>query len=192
MNGLQVLRSLEAHHAMDAEEARHLEATHTFIKQRVSTWWRRSTQEGHVTASAWVLNAQYTSALLLHHAKLDRWLQPGGHIDGTDISPAHSALREAKEETGLNSLELAPMPLWDVDVHAIPANKNEPAHLHYDLRYLVISHDAAVTLSHESLGFRWVSLQDLISESTPSSLSRMARKARYLQHTGTVLVKLSV
>ena len=39
--------------------------------------------------------------LLIHHRKLDKWLPLGGHIE-LDEDPEQAALREAKEESGLD------------------------------------------------------------------------------------------
>ncbi len=148
-----------------------------FVEQNPQCWWKRSTREGHITASAWVLNAARTHALLLHHAKLDCWVQPGGHVDDDDASPQAGALREAREETGLASLELADATLFDVDVHRIPARGSEPAHLHYDLRYRIISPDDRVALSDESLGARWIALDELARLPFERSIARMAEKS---------------
>ncbi len=38
--------------------------------------------------------------LLIHHRKLDKWLPLGGHVE-LDEDPEQAALREAKEESGL-------------------------------------------------------------------------------------------
>jgi 8-oxo-dGTP pyrophosphatase MutT (NUDIX family) len=101
--------------------------------------WRRSTLQGHLTASAWIVDAASKRALLVHHKKLNRWLQPGGHIDDDDETILDAALREAQEETGLRDLEHISIhdstQLFDVDVHAIPARSDEPEHFHYDLRF---------------------------------------------------------
>lgn len=97
----------------------------------------RSNTPGHVTASAIVVNRS-GDVLLVHHRILDRWLQPGGHVEATDVSLPQAAMREAVEETGVRALELVePVPIH-VDVHAIPANpaKGEGPHWHYDVRYL--------------------------------------------------------
>jgi 8-oxo-dGTP pyrophosphatase MutT (NUDIX family) len=176
-----LLSALSFHRAHDAEEHIHVENIIAFVERNSQRWWQRSTLEGHITASAWVLNATRTHALLLHHAKLNCWVQPGGHLDGDDASPAAGALREAHEETGLVALQLADKNLFDVDVHAIPARAVEPAHLHYDLRYLIISLDSNVTLSDESLDARWIPLDELARVPFERSISRMAEKSLRLQ-----------
>jgi 8-oxo-dGTP pyrophosphatase MutT (NUDIX family) len=98
----------------------------------------RSTMPGHVTASAILVNDR-DEVLLIHHRTLDRWLQPGGHVESTDDSLPAAAMREAVEETGIApaALELADAVPVHIDVHAIPANprKGEGAHWHYDVRY---------------------------------------------------------
>ena len=81
-----LLAQLHAHVAFDVEEEIHRQKIIAFVERQPRQWWRRSTLEGHVTASAWVINVATTHALLLHHAKLDCWVQPGGHIDDSDES----------------------------------------------------------------------------------------------------------
>lgn len=108
----------------------------------------RSTMPGHVTASAILVN-RVGEVLLIHHKSLDRWLQPGGHVEPADESLPMAALREAVEETGIDpaALTLAdPVPVH-IDVHAIPANprKTEGAHWHYDIRYRFDCDDPELT-----------------------------------------------
>ena len=177
MHTTLLLSTLESHAPHDAEERAHCNVTIAFLERHPQAWWQRSTLGGHVTSSAWVLNFLRTHALLLHHAKLNRWLQPGGHLDDTDTSPSAGAMREAREETGLDSLLLASENIFDVDVHAIPARGSEPAHLHYDLRYLIISTGNALALSDESLAARWIALDELARAPFERSISRMAEKS---------------
>ncbi len=119
----------------------------------------RSCLEGHLTGSALIVDPKQSAVLLIHHKKLGRWLQPGGHVDGQgDLGAA--ALREAQEETGIEGLELIE-PAIDLDIHAIPSRGPEPAHRHFDVRYLVLAPpDAVVSINDESLEARWVTTDD--------------------------------
>jgi 8-oxo-dGTP pyrophosphatase MutT (NUDIX family) len=79
--------------------------------------FERSNQAGHFTGSAWLVSSDGTRVLLMHHRKLDRWLQPGGHADG-DADLARVALREAQEETGMADIRLDGG-IFDIDRHRI-------------------------------------------------------------------------
>ncbi len=153
-----------------------------FVRQH-SDCFERTCVEGHVTGSAWILSHDQSQVLLLHHRKLDRWLQPGGHSDG-DTNPERVARREAEEETGLANLILPPqlesLPL-DIDVHIIPARGAEAAHLHHDIRYLLIDPEGRQpVLSHESNEVRWIDRDALPQFTTEESVLRMERKTRDL------------
>ncbi len=180
MNTAKLITSLEEHLSESAIEEKYRLDTIYFLRRFPTHWWQRSNTEGHVTASTMVVNRDKKYTLLLHHAKLNRWLQPGGHLDTTDDSPAEGALREAREESGIATLSLVSEKLFDVDVHPIPARGSgataEAAHLHYDVRYLVIADSDDVTLSNESTGFEWRPLEGLIADDSDESISRMARK----------------
>ncbi len=123
----------------------------------------------HFTASAFVVDETGARACLVAHAKLERLLQPGGHVESVDSCLEDAALREAREETGLE-LELhprAPRP-FDLDVHAIPARAGEPAHFHLDVRYLIVGR------GEPSDGAAWYSL----GEAGDGSVARLAAKAK--------------
>ena len=95
----------------------------------------RSCLSGHLTGSAWIVDASRTRTLLTHHRKLDKWLQPGGHADG-QADPLGVALREAEEECGV-AVRPVSTAIFDVDRHLIPARGDVPAHYHYDLRFML-------------------------------------------------------
>lgn len=115
---------------------------------------------GHITGSAWIINEEKTHVLLVHHAKLNKWLQPGGHADGEeDIIKV--ALREVVEETGLTNLvELVPG-IFDLDIHPIPAWKDFPEHFHYDIRYaFTAQRNDELLVSEESHDVKWIAIDD--------------------------------
>lgn len=136
---------------------------------------QRTCAAGHLTGSAIVVDHDRSRFLLLHHRKLDRWLQPGGHADG-DGDLGGVALREAVEETGIDDLRLV-TPALDVDVHPIPARGDEPAHLHLDLRFLVLGGPGADPVgNHESRAVRWVELAELDRYDGEGELRRLVER----------------
>ena len=123
--------------------------------------FQRTHLPGHITGSAWIVNAARTKTLLVLHAKLGRWLQPGGHADGEE-AVLNVALREAEEETGVKNPFVPEIAIFDLDIHPIPARTDFPAHLHYDIRYLVVADEnAPLVISDESTDLRWFELEDL-------------------------------
>lgn len=131
---------------------------------------------GHFTASAWLVSADGTRALLTHHRKLDRWLQPGGHADG-DRDLARVALKEAEEESGLRGLRLEGG-LFDVDRHWIPEHRGVPAHWHYDARFVVrAGGDEHFVVGEESHDLAWRDVVGIAADpAADDSVRRMAGK----------------
>ncbi|OOG64359.1 NUDIX hydrolase [Rhodanobacter sp. B04] len=138
--------------------------------------FERSHRSGHFTGSAWLVSADGMRVLLMHHRKLDRWLQPGGHADG-DADLARVALREAQEETGVAGLQVE-HGIFDIDRHRIPARANEPAHWHYDVRYVVrAGADDRFVINEESRALAWRPVAEVADQAGfDGSLRRMAQK----------------
>lgn len=135
----------------------------------------RATLPGHLTGSALVVRSDGGEVLLMLHTKLGRWLQPGGHADG-DHELAGVALREAGEESGIPGLGVL-LPAIDVDIHEIPPRGAEPAHLHLDLRYVVIAPpDARPVGNRESRELRWVAPARVGELTEERSLQRLVER----------------
>ena len=134
----------------------------------------RERLDGHFTGSAWLVSKDGQRALLMHHRKLDRWLQPGGHADGERHLPA-VALREAQEETGLPGLAVLPE-IFDLDRHRIPARGNEPEHWHYDVRFVVrAGADETFVVMPEAKALAWRAMGEIAADaSVDGSVRRMA------------------
>lgn len=174
---------LDSHAAEDADEEKSLEQMRALV-QALTDPVSRHQPHAHFTASALVLDAANRRIALIHHAKLGRWLQPGGHAEPEDRGLMHrTALREAHEETGCHVLLYrdSPKPI-DVDVHWIPAHGCEDAHLHLDLRFMLIAKnpDALSFDASESLGTRWVSFEEALSIIEEAPLQRLIRKGQRL------------
>ena len=154
-----------------ANAERILKAFHT-----IEDPFSRNTLPGHFTASAWVANSSGDQIVLLLHKKLGLWLQPGGHADG-DSDLLAVARREAFEECGLSNLELAQPGIFHVDVHKIPAFKNEASHYHYDVCYAFQDTSGEVLkVSDESREVKWVPLSKLSSYTEDKTITEMSQK----------------
>ncbi len=130
---------------------------------------------GHITGSAFLLNPAGDKVLLCLHKKLQKWLQLGGHSDG-DPHTLQVALREASEESGIEGILPMSPKIFDVDVHLIPARGCEPAHYHYDIRYLLQAPHEDFTCSEESEQLAWLKLCE-IGSAFEASLQRMSQRA---------------
>ena len=138
--------------------------------------FQRTHLPGHITGSAWIVDCNRSQTLLVHHAKLNKWVQPGGHADG-DENILRVALREAEEETGLKKLRIVELVPFDVDIHTIPLRKDFPEHFHFDIRFLIeASIDEPIIVSEESHDVKWVPLTSLEEYNQERSVLRMKEK----------------
>jgi 8-oxo-dGTP pyrophosphatase MutT (NUDIX family) len=102
------------------------------------------------------------------HKKLNKWVAPGGHIEENE-NPETAALREVKEETGLDVKLIGKRCPEDTDLirpygiqlNVIVANEHE----HFDLIYFAIypgKNDIFLN-KEESIDLRWFSLNEIVN-----------------------------
>ncbi len=169
---------LRAHRALDAEEQAHKGRMLALLDGAADPFARASFAPGHFTASGFVLSPDGSALLLVHHRKLDRWLQPGGHVEAGDRDIVAAARRELAEEVGLADLPLEVDGIFDLDVHAIPALAREPAHEHFDVRLLFRAHSLQLRAGNELHAARFVPLEEIEAGAPDRSVLRAARKLR--------------
>jgi 8-oxo-dGTP pyrophosphatase MutT (NUDIX family) len=168
------VEALKQYRTSFAEEQHFRERFLTLLESEDA--FQRTHLPGHITGSAFIVSEDLRSTLLVHHAKLNRWLQPGGHADG-DTNVVRVATREANEETGLMNLSLITPEIFDLDIHPIPERKDFPAHEHYDVRYLFKgSMQDTVVVSEESHDVKWIPLDKLESFNNEHSILRLREK----------------
>ena len=172
---MPLIELVSNHEPFDELEEAHTLKTLEFLEHN-DVCTSTENQLGHITASAWVLSPNKSETLLTHHRKLNRWLQLGGHVEN-DASIQEAALREAREESGIEQLSLVSYTVFDIDVHLIPERKNVGAHYHYDLRFLIQAEKTKFTKSVESNQLAWINLAEVAELDNDESVLRMCRKS---------------
>lgn len=133
---------------------------------------------GHITVSSLVLSPDQNNVALIFHPFLKMWLQPGGHLEQTDSTLMDAAKREASEEISLHSLKSVFPHVFDLDIHNIPTNpkKNQPSHLHLDIRFLFQAETWDIKAASEIKETKWFSLLEVSRINTDESVRRLIAK----------------
>ncbi|HTH56973.1 MAG TPA: NUDIX hydrolase [Cyclobacteriaceae bacterium] len=173
MDRASLIRDLQFYQSKFEEERQFVKRFLELLKH--PDCFQRTHLPGHITGSSWIVNQDRTKTLLVHHAKLNKWVQPGGHADGEE-NILNVALREGEEETGLREL-LPELAIFDIDVHLIPARKDFLEHFHHDIRFLVKANEKEeIIVSDESHDVKWVLLSELENYTKERSVLRMKEK----------------
>ena len=138
--------------------------------------------KGHFTGSAWVVNPFKDHVLMTHHKKLGMWLQLGGHSNGeNDLFKV--ALREAREESGIQEIIGLSKNIFDLDIHTIPQQIDQPSHKHYDIRFLFEADplETDIIISEESHDVDWIPLDKVLTFNSEKSINRMVQKTKLLK-----------
>lgn len=162
---------LEKYLLLFPEEKKRQEKLVNFLKDHTEkefTDWNNF--DGHIVGSGFVYSKEDDKFLVLYHKDFKMYIYPGGHVDNTDTSVLDAAIRETKEETGLNNFDLFKftenenIPI-DIDTHEIGYNErlNLPKHFHFDFRYLfTVNKISDVHLDpEESLSYKWVDINEI-------------------------------
>jgi 8-oxo-dGTP pyrophosphatase MutT (NUDIX family) len=176
----RLVRALKAYEPADADEEGHWQAILQLLRDVPRPFDRTQYQPGHLTGSAFVVDGATGRVLLHRHRRLGRWLQLGGHDEG-EHDPLVTAMREAREESGITDLVSLSPGILDLDVHAIRPAGGEPAHLHFDIRYALATwRPYDITGEHGTGGIAWFGLADADRMMREPGGSRALRKLAVL------------
>lgn len=162
MNTLDYLRNYKP---KNEQESYDLQAMLTFI-ERNDDYLLRSNLVGHFTSSAIIINKDRTKVLFAHHNIYNSWAWVGGHMDGED-DPLYVAIKEAKEETGLESVHPISNEIAGIDsIYVMQHTKNGKHisdHLHFNITFILEADEFhKVTVKEdENSGVRWFLIDDI-------------------------------
>lgn len=127
----------------------------------------------HVTASCLVVSPDFDRVLLTLHRKARQWLQFGGHLEAGDASVLEAAVREAREESGVQGLEPAVDLPVSASIHELPESFGT-CRIHADIMYAAVLDPAEpIAASPESLEIGWHRLDALPEETAPDIVRRL-------------------
>lgn len=136
----------------------------------------RAGPPAHLTASCLVLDAAGERVLLTLHKRAHAWFQFGGHLEPGDGSVWDAARREAREESGIGSLEPLPHAV-QLDRHVLVGSFGR-CREHLDVRYVAVApQGASARVSEESHDVRWWPV-DALPEGTRAELTPLVSLAR--------------
>lgn len=162
----------------DGEAAKSRELSLELVTTSPAPFSRTQFAHGHITCSGLVLSPDCGAILLVLHRRLQRWLQPGGHVEPEDEQIADAGRREVVEETGaILAADAAPL-LVGVDVHPIPPRGDEPFHLHHDLVFRFQAEAEVCRPCEEVRDALWCRVADFDRYHLPATLRRSYARAR--------------
>ncbi|MGF7123906.1 NUDIX hydrolase [Rhodococcus sp. AG1013] len=163
----------------DSDDAESLRHTMLAFLDSAPDGCLRSHVPGHITASSLVLDEDGSHVLLTLHPRVGRWIQLGGHCEPGDGTVVDSALREAREESGIEGLRIDPR-LLSAHTHPITCSLGVPTR-HLDLRFLVRAPGPAsavpAVISDESQDLRWWPVADLPEGAEKETIDHLVRLA---------------
>lgn len=177
---MHYIKSIEEFKPTNEQERKDKELILNYIKNNDDVLYR-SNEYAHMTSSSLIFNKSLDKILMVHHNIYNTWSWTGGHSDGeTDL--LQTALREAKEETGVEDIypiseNLITLDILPVIPH-IKKGKFVSAHLHFTASYAFIADEnSRLTVKEdENSGIRWVKINELEKYSNELYLIGIYRK----------------
>lgn len=141
----------------------------------------RKNEMCHFTASNWIVNKERTKVIMIYHNIYNSWAWTGGHADG-DSNLLNVALKEAKEETGLNNLRVLSngifgLQILTVDSH-IKRGKFVSSHLHLDCCFLLEAdeNDELRIKADENSGVKWIDINKAVQLTNEEKMKPIYKK----------------
>lgn len=137
---MNYIEELQNYRPQNAQETADRETMLAYIRAFPDTILTRECIFGHMTASSMIFNERGDKVLMIYHNIFRSWSWTGGHADG-EQDLYQTALREAREETGIQTLARIGGGLASVDVLPVwghvKRGRYVSAHQHLNFSYLL-------------------------------------------------------
>ena len=178
---MKIIEEIKKYRPCNAQEQRDQALILDFLEKNGDAFLR-SNLLAHMTASSWIVNPERTKTLMVYHNLYDSWSWTGGHADGeTDLLSV--ALREAREETGIEHVRPVSPEIFSLEVLTVDGHEKRgeyvPSHLHMNVTYLLEAEesDTLHICREENSGVAWFTLEEALKASTePWFVERIYKK----------------
>ena len=178
---MNIREAIRAYRPFNEQEAADKALILSFLENNPDAFFRTN-RIAHMTASAWVVNPARDRVLMVYHRIYDSWSWTGGHADG-DEDLANVALREVREETGVQSARLVSDEILSLEVLTVDGHEKRgeyvSSHLHLNVTYLIEAdeHDPLTVCEEENSDVRWFTPEGALAASTePWFVERIYKK----------------
>ena len=161
---MNICEMIKAFKPYNEQEERDKEQILRFIRNNPDAFSRENST-AHITASAWIVNAERTRVLMCYHNIYDSWSWTGGHADGDEDLLA-VALKEAAEETGLKSIKPVSEDIFSLEILAVNGHEKKnrylSSHLHMNVTFLLEADEGEETRAceGENSAVKWFDLDE--------------------------------
>lgn len=178
---MSLLSEIENYIPVNEQEYNDKKVMLDFMKHN-SNYLTRENKVAHFTTSIWTVNKERTKTLMVYHKIYDSWSWIGGHADGEE-ELSKVALRELKEETGVENAALVSKDIFSLEILTVDGHmkkgKYVPSHLHFNITYLAEAEEEQnlIVNEEENTGVKWFSFEEVLKASSePWMVERIYKK----------------
>ncbi|SHI69593.1 ADP-ribose pyrophosphatase YjhB, NUDIX family [Clostridium cavendishii DSM 21758] len=156
------LKAIESYKPYNKEEEKEKALSIKYIKN-FNDIFERKNELIHITSSAWIINKSKDKVLMVHHNIYNSWSWVGGHADG-DNDLLKVALKETREETGIENIRILSNDIFSIDILNVKAHYRRgeyvAPHLHLSIAYLFEADENEKTRikEDENSGVKWIEI----------------------------------
>lgn len=178
---MKYISEIEGFDAIIPQEIKDKKIILDYIEQFKDNILTRENEVAHMTSSSMIFNKDKSKIIMVHHNIYNTWAWTGGHADG-DGDLLNVAIKEAKEETGLENVRAIDNKIVSIDILPvwghIKRNKYVSSHLHLNVTYaLEASEDEQLVINEmENSGVKWINIDDISDYSNEEYLIGVYKK----------------
>lgn len=166
---MNYIKDISEYKPINDQEAQDKKVILDYINKFPDNILLRENEFAHITSSGFIMNKEQDKVLMIHHNIRGTWAWTGGHVDG-DTDFLHVAIKEAREETGIN--DFSPLTNRIVALDILPVyghvknGKYVSAHMHLSIAYILIASEKDIlrVRPDENSDVKWFSLDKLTKD----------------------------